>query len=356
MDSYGEVNKRAITDILQIAQFDGITLESENSNSIEDICNPKYLEYEHQKLYPANVKFLQTYKHWGDHLSCAWSIYENEPTADRSKFNTAPKKFQDIVLCNIACIMIGDSIVLDCIARDINENITSIELLAMFADQTSREYVHKAMYSKMLEVSDQSDKYRSIEFRDKYMSRFAEIAKKYKSSDIRIQMFFIMMCENILFAPMFQTICYLASLSYAPKLCDLNLLVMRDEYLHYKNARHQSANFKRKIDINLARTILDEFSSATLDLCAQIIGDYTDDKYNFQHVYDHFMHVVHGFKSENALYLTYDEFIKNDRMYSKSPASVYMNMPKYESKINHMESNNTIYMVAGNNESVDMNF
>ncbi|AYP97931.1 RR2 [Mauternbach virus] len=361
METYSKVNNNIITDILKISQVNGVLLndndEDDNeSNTIEDICDPKYTEYEYQNLYPPNLKFLQTYKFWGEHLSCAWSIYENDPSCDRDKFYSAPKKFQEIVLCNIACIMIGDSIVLDRIAKDINANITSIELLAMFADQTSRELVHKAMYSKMLEVSNEAAKYRSKAFRDKYMGRFTIIADKYKSSDIRIQMYFIMMCENILFAPMFQTICYLASLSYAPKLCDLNLLVMRDEYIHYKNARYQSSKFKRKIDILLARSILDEFSKATMDLCRQIIQDYTDEIYNIEHVEAHFQHVIHGFKTENDLYLTHDEFAHYDSLYNKSPAETYMTLPKYDSKINHMESNNTVYMVPGNNEIVDMSF
>lgn len=356
MNAYSKVNTETITELLSVSQIDGVTLNSKET-IIEDICDPKYEGFEFQKLYPPNVAFVTTYKNWGEHLSCAWTIHENDPSTNRDKFmNTGSEAFRHIVLSNIACIMVGDSIVLDCIAKDINNSITSIELLAMFTDQASREYVHKAMYSRMLDVSSNSEYYRSKKFCDEYMSRFKKMALKYKSSDIRIQMYFILMCENILFAPMFQTICYLASLGFAPKLCDLNLLVMRDEYLHYKNARIQSANFKRKIDTHFAREILEDFKTNTLSLCRHIIGDFNDGVYNLEHVIAHFNHVVHGFKTENDLYLTFEEFSQNEKLYGTSPAKTYMNLPKYESRINHMESNNTVYVIPGNNSFVDMDF
>ncbi|AUQ43983.1 ribonucleotide reductase small subunit [Esparto virus] len=356
MYSFSEVNKSKNIGTLSISQIDGVTLDSEDSNEIEDICNPKYNEYKYQTLFPPNAKFLTTFKYWSDHMACFWSIHENDPSVDRAKFMTAPIEFQKIVLCNIGCIMIGDSIVLDCLSSDIRNMITSIELKAMFADQESRELIHKVMYSKMLEISSNADEYRSEEFMQKYMWRFRKKALEYRTNDIRIQMFFIMMCENILFAPMFQTICYLAQLGYAPRSCDLNLLVMRDEYIHYLNARHQSSQFKKKIDVKLALRILQDFVDLTEELCREIVGNYSDNIYNIDHVLAHFRHVVHGFRLENDLYDNFEEFSINQQLYTTSPAEYYMNLPKCESKINHMESNSTIYNVPGNNVPVDMSF
>lgn len=352
-DNNGRVGN---VDVFSIAQkVDGITLDNfcDDNLPVEDILDWENLKHENQKLYPPMLKFKHTYELWLKHQSCFWSVHENDPSVDRDKFLlTTPVDFQEILLSTVGCIAIGDSIVLEKITDGLLDKITSIELKAMFSDQESREFIHKKMYNNMLDVSPNADYYRSEAFRDKHMSVLVDLAMKYDIHDVRIQMFFIMMCEIILFAPMFQTICYAALKGYCPKLCDLNLLVMRDEYIHYENARLQSSLFKTKIDFNLARDILKEFSDLTLGLFSKIIGTYDDGVYNLDHVTRHFRHVVHSFMSENGLYKDNDEFELNDEMYSATPAQFYMSLPKCESKINRMESNSTIYTVPGDNRDL----
>lgn len=315
---------------------------------IEDILDPQNLEHKNQTLYPPMMKFKETYDLWLKHQACFWSVHENDPSVDRDKFLlVTPKEFQDILLITVGCIGIGDSIVLDKIASGLRDRITSIELKAMLADQESREFNHKKMYSNMLDIASNPDYYRSEEFKDEYMLILEEMGLKYEVDDVRIQMFFIMMCEIILFAPMFQTICYAACKGYCPKLCDLNLLVMRDEYIHYENARLQSSKFKTKLNLDFARKVLKEFSDITLQLFSKIVGDYDDGIYNINHVSNHFKHVVHGFMSENGLYKSNEEFEENEKLYGTTPAQFYMSLPKCESKINRMEANSTIYSMPG---------
>lgn len=338
--------------IVSIVQDDGgIDMNTKADDSalpIEDILDPDNLKHRNQMLYPPARKFKDTYDLWLKHQSCFWSVHENDPSVDRDRFETmTPKEFQEILLCTVGCIAIGDSIVLDRIANGLKERVTSIELKAMFSDQEAREFIHKKMYSNMLDVSHRANYYRSEEFKNEYMSVLETLADKYDIGHVQVQMFFIMMCEIILFTPMFQTICYSACKGYCPKLCDLNLLVMRDEYIHYENARLQSSKFKTKLDRKFARTVLAEFSELTLQLFAKIIGDYDDGVYNFKHVEKHFKHVVHGFMSENGLYSSNDEFSESDALYGTTPAQFYMSLPKCESKINRMEANSTIYSVPG---------
>lgn len=352
--SISEVNKQPIK-VLKISQLNGATLTSTNL-PIEDIENEKYLEYEYQTFEPPNMLFINSYNCWQEHQKLSWTTHENDPSVDADKFAHAPDKFKEIVLTMVGCIMIGDSVVLDRISNGITHKITSIEARAMFTDQESRETVHKSMYSKMLNVSPDSAYYRSKEFKDKYMGRFERIVDHYKSDDIRIVLYFIMLCENILFAPMFQTICYLATLGYAPKLCDSNLLVMRDEFVHYQHARLLMSAFNYKIDTLFAREILHVFKNLVIDLLHEIVADYSDGTYNLQHVTDHFNHVVYGFMLENSLFLTDEEREFDGKRYGKSPAEKYMLLPACELKINLMESNSTIYMVDGNNVDIDMNF
>lgn len=349
-DEIGEIVNEKGGDFCNIAQpVGGITLKNAGVYSeIEDILNPENLKYENRNLHPPAMKFIETYKLWLEHQSRFWSVHENDPSVDRDRFTSiTPVAFQEIMLKTVGCIAIGDSIVLDKIASGMTAKITSIELNAMLSDQESREFIHKNMYSKMLDVSSQSAYYRGLEFKNTYMGQLEFLAEKYNVDDVRIQFFFIMMCEIILFAPMFQTICYAATKSYCPKLCDLNLLVMRDEYIHYANARLQSSKFKTKLNFDFARKILAEFATLTLSLFAKIIGNYNDGFYNFNHVEAHFKHVVHGFMSENGLYRSVEEYNKNEVLYGDTPARCYMSLPKCETKINRMESNSTIYAVPG---------
>ncbi|ATY70202.1 rr2 [Tomelloso virus] len=339
--------------IVSIAQTTGgITFENAGDSSdefpIEDIMDPENEKYENQQLYPPRPRFVDTYNLWLKHQSCFWSAHENDPSVDYDRFESiTPEGFKKILLSTVGCIAIGDSIVLDKIASGINDKITAIELKAMFSDQESRELIHKKMYSHMLDVSPDSSHYRSEAFKNEFMAVLEDLGDKYNLDDIRVQMFFIMMCEIILFAPMFQTICYAATKGYCPKLCDLNLLVMRDEYIHYENARLQSSQFKTKLNIHFAREILSEFSRLTLELFSKIIGTYDDGIYNLDHVSKHFHHVVHGFMLENDLYLSDEERDLNATEFGNTPAQFYMSLPKCESKINRMESNSTIYAVPG---------
>lgn len=347
-------NKRKIQQ-LTIAHKNGISLDKKSS-TLEDVENPLYREHKHQSLYPPKQQYKKFYQFWMEHQSCYWSVSENDPSVDRTKFARAPKELQEIVLSMVGCIMIGDSIVLDRLGCDLKNKITAVEVLAMLSDQEAREYTHKAMYSKMLDVSSNSSFYRSEFFKNTRMARFGKIARKYASNDIRIQVYFIMLCENILFAPMFQTICYLATLGYAPKLCDSNLLVMRDEFLHYENARHLLASFVHKIDIDFANEILNEFHSNINILIRELMGTYDDGVLNADNMEKHLNHVVHSFRIENNLYESIDLLMDNHAKYETSPAFGYMSLPKCEIRNNLMESNSTIYMVLGNNETIDMNF
>lgn len=344
-----------VQDILSIAQEDGVSPTKPNCEK-EWIEDETYNEFKYQSLYPIHPKFKQFYELWSRHQSCFWSIHENNPSVDRDKFQKAPKQLQSIVLHMIGCITIGDDIVLKHIADNLLTKITVQHLKAMMVDQSSREHTHKFMYSRMLDVASDPQYFRNEEFKIKFMDRFEKIALKYTSDDIRVQFYFIMLCENILFAPMFQTICYLATLGYAPKLCDSNLLVMRDEFIHYENARYTQASFKNKIDIKFANELLDVFHQEINILCQEIIGDYDDETYNLKNVQHHLSHVVHGFRVENSLYEDLDQFKRAQSKYSTSPALKYMELPRCELRNNLMESSSTIYMVNGNNEPINMDF
>lgn len=212
---------------------------------------------------------------------------------------------------------------------------------------------------------------------------------------------------------MFQTICYIATKGLAPHLTSSNVMVMRDEFIHYKHARWQLFNMERKINHKLACEILCDFAAATAETARRIIGAYVSDdgKFSYRTVFMHLMWIVHKFADENGLFqdrTNYDTVIepntkkvkrddndctgtdtdaaaklchntgKNeskitdlideliqrapatitmDEIYAMTmddPASEYMSMPQFALKYNLMEANSTVYSQPTVGEEINM--
>lgn len=347
---YSRVNSYRMP-VVSISEPDDLTHDGEPE--YEDIEDPKWLDRRYRLAYPPNPLFAYSYDCYLQHIACSWTANENDPAEDRDKFLTAPPEFQHILLCTAGCIMIGDSVVLD----KLHLTVTPVNVRVMIESQIDRENTHQIVYSKWCDISENGHMYRTEEFAQEYMSEFERMVERYVETDnIQQTMFFIMLCENIMFAPMFQTINYCATLGYSPKLCNDNLLVMRDEYIHYLHARGLLSRFRRKIKISLARQILFEFCDVTLNVYRKIISNYDDGTFNFDHVEKHFRYIVHNFMQENNLYIDKTEQLSGAKLYGKTPAADYMVLPKMESKINLMEAVSTIYRPHRPRKMINMDF
>lgn len=325
----------------------------ENDPPLEDIEDPKWLDDEYRLAYPPNPLFKHSYDCYLLHIACMWTSNENSHEEDRDKFATAPDDFQRMMLSTAGCIMIGDSVVLD----RLHMNVTPRNVRVMMDNQIDRENTHQIVYSKWCDISLDGDKYRKVEFGKEFMHEFEEMAKRYAvDNSIQQTLYFIMLCENIMFAPLFLIINYGATKGYSPKLCNDNLFVMRDEYIHYIHARGLLASFRRKLKITKAREILFEFIDVTMNLTRRIIGSYDDGFFNVSHAEQHFRYIVHVFMKENCLYLDDDEMRRSAKLYGDTPAKGYMILPQLESKINLMESTSTIYLPRGPRQLIDMRF
>lgn len=274
-----------------------------NNNIIEPILDPIYKDKD--VVYPPNEKFLISYKCWHEHQRVMWGSSEIKPSINRDTFmNGTDPELRNIVLSMIACLMHGDSCVADAISQNILDKITPKEVTNMFTDQAARENIHQEAYSKQLDVSNNAQYYRSAEFKDKYFSGFIKFAEEYRNTeDVALMLYFIMLCENIMFAPMFHVICFLATLGVAPKLCEINLQVMRDEHIHYQHARYLLASLQKKIKTEDARNILFKFKSITKQLIDDIVGDYCHDDWLYSSVltHQHLEYVCYRFMEENSL-------------------------------------------------------
>lgn len=201
---------------------------------------------------------------------------------------------------------------------------------------------------------------------------------------------------------MFQTICYIATKGLAPHLTSSNVMVMRDEFIHYKHARWQLFNMDRKINHKLACQILCDFAAATAETARRIIGDYVSDdgKFSYRTVFMHLMWIVRKFAEENGLFQNkinedaefelkskkaklddtdsastknnnetetntlIDELIQRipatitmEEIYTLTmddPASEYMSMPQFALKYNLMEANSTVYSQPTVGEEINM--
>lgn len=327
--------------------------DAQHDDALEDIEDPRWLDRKYRLAYPPNPKFQHSYDCYLMHVACMWTANENSPAEDRDKFAKASEEFQRMLMSTAGCIMVGDSVVLD----KLHMTVTPANVRVMFESQIDRENTHQIVYSKWCDIVNDGDKYRSAEFCDEYMGEFEALAERYaETNSIQQTTFFIMLCENIMFAPLFLIINYAATKGYSPKLCNDNLLVMRDEYCHYVHARGLLAGFRKKIKFSKAREILREFCEVTLNMTRKIVGAYDDGFFNIAHVERHFRYIVHVFMTENSLYANEEERLRNAKLCGDTPAKSYMILPALESKINLMESTSTVYLPPGPRKTFDMSF
>lgn len=329
------------------------SLEQQSTEKYEPYLDKNFLN----KIlcYPPNEIFSFSYKCLEVHLKLYWNHLENSIMEDKDTFSRQKRDFRELIMRAAGCITIGDTMVLDKLDSQILESITSVEVHAMFDDQRSRERIHQITYSRWLDIDDYGEFCRTKQFSDIYMSEFNQLSEKFaKMTDlltdknkigviIPIIIYFIMLCENIMFAPVFQILCYMSTLSVGQRITNANLLVMRDEYIHYLHAQGLLDRFALKIDRDSRIWIMKQFVECTEAMMAKIVGSYNDGRMNLAHCSAHLAHVVHVFRMENDLYASKEEMLEGQKKWGGSPAQDYMSMPTREIKNNLMETNSTVY-------------
>lgn len=321
-----------------------------NHELLED---PKWLKS--LVVYPPHHEFIDFYNIMIEHMKRVWTCVETNLTSDIAKFKHAPKSLRDIVGKIIGLFILGDTVVLDNLKKlEVTPNV-----IRMFLDnQTDRENTHQLTYSMWADILEDAQYVRSETFVQDYLQDFRRVSEKYKHhADNRVILFFIMVCEMIFFVPGFQVLCYLATTGYAPNLCNANMLVMRDEHMHYVFARTALSKYKNKLDKILALSILDDMIAAIRGFISRIAGESLHEVLTEDHLLKHLDYVVHQFKSENSLYDSESEETENEKLYGSSPAWVYLHLLKYETKINLMESVSTNYKIPGPTiDAIDLSF
>lgn len=351
MQSRDGVNEHTITP-LTICTND---LSSVNLTRFELLENPEWLK---QKIvYPPRAEFIDFYNIMIEHMKRVWTCVETNLSSDIAKFKFAPKSLTSLVKNVIGLFILGDTVVLD----KLNKLQLTPNVIRMFLDnQTDRENTHQLTYSMWADILEDSNYVRSQEFVDTMLSPFASVAKKYENyDDNRIILFFIMVCEMIFFVPGFQVLCYLATTGYAPNLCNANMLVMRDEHMHYMFARTALSKYTQKLNKPLALNILNDMVSAVSLFIQSITREAQHDVLSESNMLQHLHYVVHKFKVENCLYDDENDLTIEDGKYGHTPAWDYMHLLKYETKINYMESLSTNYKIPGpmtDDSVIDLSF
>lgn len=329
------------------------SLEQQSMEKYEPYLDKKYSE----KIlcYPPNKIFAFSYNCLEVHLKLYWNHLENNVMEDRDTFSRTKREFRELIMRAAGCITIGDTMVLDKLDCQVLNDITSIEVHSMFDDQRSRERIHQITYSRWLDIDDYGEFCRTRQFSDIYMKEFNVLSAKFanmtelltdksKSGVLApIIIYFIMLCENIMFAPVFQILCYMSTLSVGQRITNANLLVMRDEYIHYLHAQGLLERFALKIDRESRIWLLEQFVECTEAMMAKIVGLYDDGSMNLAHCSAHLGHIVHVFRMENDLYNNKEEMSEGQIKWVVSPAEQYMRMPTREIKNNLMETNSTVY-------------
>jgi len=310
-------------------------------------------EGEWTSLFPPHERYLAAFHLWETHERLAWSSQDTKVQADSEQLSDADPKLQAILLDAVACLHVGDSVVLDVLGTsNALQSITVEPVKAFLASQQAREYVHKTMYSKMLEVSPlHAEHYRSAEYVNDKMRMFVDFAKSRTiegacaEDSLAMAFFTIMLCEAIMFVPMFHIICYVSSLGFAPRLGKVNKEVMKDEDLHYRHARWALSSLENKLEPHVAAKLLQEMCAAVEAWIDAVLGDYDDGELSAAVCKAHFRHRVHTFRRENGLYTSGDvaPFDKaSAHLYRESPASCMLE-PLLEVKTNQMECKSSTY-------------
>lgn len=324
---------------------------------LEDVENEKYNIYG-DLVYPVPRQFLLSYNYLRKHQAIAWSAQEIDPREDRDrmKLESEPWLFEHFMKC-FSILMHGDSVVLTNLSTCVRlKAITSPQVQAMFTDQKARENVHQEIYSKMIDISDDPEYYRSSDFYNVHLKHFSELTDvEYK--DLANFLFRIMMCEVVMFSPAFLAIMYLGYRGIGPKIFEITSMVMRDENLHYKHAQGLLSGLRCKLDKTEANDKFNVFKKNVLTMIGHLFECRTDTDpdayktrrtrdglYSYEIVCRHFEYVCHQFKKDNELYNDTEELEYHEKLYGSSPCGYFASALQQEVRVNLMESTSTIYL------------
>lgn len=351
--SISNINLKNKTDRLNFCKMYNKENENYDSSFIEKF----------QKLYtsifPINFLYYFAHEDWERHQSTFWSTSEQDPTDDIDSIRKLEKKFPvfaKIVSLFFTFLKIGDDIILDVLDEGIFSSIKQPNICSFYAFQKAIEFNHQFLYTKIAFLFKDSEYLINGEFQKDYMSKFVDFGLKYKNLDIRCATFMTALTENLMFVPAFQCINYLKKLGYCNTICLINDHVMKDEHLHYKFARKLLSVCEMKLDLNIAREMLNDMCDITEDLIRKIIPedfDTPDGLFNLDVALEHFRYVVAKFKRDNSLYLDKDEEILDQQKNMTSPAASYVCDPELNFKINYMESSSVNYKQKGSSKPID---
>jgi hypothetical protein len=332
-----------------------ITKEDENDDENQDYCDGShYCEY----IYPVCPRGKISNKYWHLHQGVHWTAHEFDVKRDMDKFSQAPLEYQEAIMESAAVLMYGDSMVLEFLGLEgVDGLVKCMSRKAMFQDQAAREMVHSDFYSKMLILHKNGDKLRTEAEKNRILKPLLDTLQDMKvdKNNLSEVLFIISLCEYVLFAPIFVFINYISTLDYCPVLCDGNLLVMRDEYIHYCHACELQTILPNKIPREKALFWTAMFGESVQALVKTLYGKKGLESV-FPMIAEHCYYILHMFKKDNFLYQNKDDADLGEASFGTTPAQKYMQMAEYEIKVNMMEVDSTIY---GTSSAVDvdgMNF
>lgn len=269
------------------------------------------------------------------HQRSVWIV--DEVTFDSDSNYLPPQDLCEVTAKVIAALHRGDTVVAKFLDRHLSWFENNASANTFFSDQNSRENVHNITYSKMLDVLNVSaNKYRSEMWYNEVMAPFTSLMNKYVLTPT-VSVYFIMMCEKIMFAPLFFWINSLHTYKFCPKIALTNIMVMRDEHTHYQHARMLLATgVARPPTMDQCNQMLNDFKTATLQMIKLIITSKEYKQYKLLSLDSciiHLNHIITQFKIENGLFHNYEEIPNND------VPTDYMMQVLNSSTISYMKTN-----------------
>lgn len=292
-----------------------------------------------------------------DHQKSAWIV--NEVNFESDLQNLPPPDLRSVTASVIAALHRGDTVVAQFLDKHLSwfQNCASIN--TFFVDQSSRENVHNITYAQMLDVASVTpNNHRSRVWYEDIMAPFNNLMQKYTLTP-PIALYFVMLCEKIMFAPLFFWINTLHSYKFCPLIALTNVMVMRDENLHYQHARMVlSTCIASPPSMKVCNSIFMDFYHATEDLVHRLIDSKVHSEYPLlskKECLNHLYNVGIQFKIENGLYYKHQN-VPTINPNTDFMMSILNDSSVSQMKINLMENIGINYKPQLISEKVEYNF
>lgn len=293
--------------------------DNENELSVEELLDLMWMESTSDKYQIDTKTFSKQIKTPRNCINFNedW-LYDIKMFGDHT-LNILPPQLKHIIITSIQSLVALTNAYITILKHSFHYEVTVPEFREYLQNQLVCKEHHYLIYRRILLALGEP----TVDYTNNAnLSILGELLSSFNlfTAPIQVKVYFLMLCDRVLQAPMFQVIQYAAFSGCFPHFSTFCKRAMKDDLLHYGINRLRASEFVAKIDAKFAQDMTVKFTSNIVLMFYNLIGVYDDGFYNFEHVSKHIMHTYHYFMTENSIYTSPEEYKTANLFYSKSPA------------------------------------